>query len=380
MLFRRNKKAKSDWAVGLDFGTSQVRGVLFQRVSTTLKLKSTDAQALAATNSNNSAYTAFKYKLEAFDVRPFPFTSGKSENISAAAAVVAELFSALSAPDSCAFAVINPIGTVVCQVELPRMPLPEARAALQLNSARFLHRDLSNYYIDLTEQTLVGTPTPAPKNNKMQLLVGAATRPDVLWYRNVLFAAKVRPLAIELSTLTVVNGLLTTEPELCQKEAILLLDLGARTTSMNFLWRGQLAFTHVMYFGSQQITEHLAQKLGLDLAAAEAEKIKMSEAVQRLVQAAISPLARELRSSIDFFDQQHDCRINRTLACGGVAGSPKILEILGLEVGIRIEVWNCLDRFDTTATRGDQAQLAVVAPELAAAVGVALARLSEWRA
>ena len=365
MLFRRNKKTKSDWVVGLDFGTSQVRGVLFQRVSTTLKLKSADAQALAATN-NNSTYTAFKYKLEAFAVRPFPFTPGKSENISAAAAVVAELFSALSAPDSCAFAVINPIGTVVCQVELPRMPLPEARAALQLNSARFLHRDLSNYFIDLTEQSAVGTPTPAPKNNKMQLLVGAATRPDVLWYRNVLMTAKVRPLAIELSTLTVVNGLLATEPELCQNEAILLLDLGARTTSMNFLWRGQLAFTHVMYFGSLQT--------------AEAEKLKMSETVQKLVQTAISPLARELRSSIDFFDQQHDCRINRTLACGGVAGSPKILEILGLEVGIRIEVWNCLDRLDTTATRGDQAQLAVVAPELAAAVGVALARLSEWRA
>lgn len=378
MFFIRNKKTKSEWAVGLDFGTSQVRGVLFQRASTTLKLKSADAESLAATK-NNSTYTAFKYKLEAFEVRPFPFTVGKPESISAAAAVVAELFSCLRAPDRCAFAVINPVGTVVCQVELPRMPLPEARAALQLNSVRFLHRDLSDYYIDLTEQIVEGAPTPAPKNTKMQLLVGGATRADVLWYRHVLTAAKVRPVAIELSTLTVVNGLLATEPELCQKEAILLLDLGARSTSMNFIWRGQLLFTHVMYFGSQQITEHLAQKLGLDLPAAEVEKLKMSEAVQGLVQAAISPLARELRSSIDFFDQQHDCRISRTLACGGVAGSPKILEILGSEVGIRIEPWNCLGRLDTTETRGDQAQLAVVAPELAAAVGVALTRLSEWR-
>ena len=146
---------------------------------------------------------------------------------------------------------------------------------------------------------------------------------------------------------------------------------------MNFLWRGQLLFTHVMYFGSQQITEYLAQKLGVDFPVAEVEKLKMAESIQGLVQTAISPLARELRSSIDFFDQQHDCRVNRTFACGGVAGSPKILEILGVEAGIRIEPWNCLQRLDLMQTRGDRTQLDTVAPEMAAAVGAAVARLPE---
>ena len=90
---------------------------------------------------------------------------------------------------------------------------------------------------------------------------------------------------------------------------------------------------------------------------------------------AISPLAREIRSSIDFFDQQHDCRVTRTLACGGVSGSAKILETLGREAGITIEAWNCLQRLDLTQTRGDRDHLPTLAPELAAAVGAALARL-----
>ena len=215
MLFRRNKTAKSDWAVGLDFGTSQIRGVFIRRVGSGLKL-------------------------EAFDVRACQCEVGNAESISAAAAEVAHLFSSLNAPERWAYAVINPIGTVVCQVELPRMPLAEARAALQLNSVnslRFFHRDLSNYYLDIMEQVAAEGQPPAAKNTKMQLLVGAAARTDVLWYRSVLNAAKVRPVAMELSALTVVNGLLATEPELCQTEAVLLLDLGARTTSMNFSMR-----------------------------------------------------------------------------------------------------------------------------------------------
>ena len=352
MFTRRSKKTNRDWAVALDFGTSQVRGVFIRRVD-------------GAT------------QLEAFDARPLKSTAGQADSVAAAAAEVAKLFNGWRVPERSAFAVINPPGTVVCQVELPPMPLSEARTALQLNSVRYLHRDLSNYYLDLAEQTGPSDQPRPAKNAKLQLLVGAATHEDVRWYRNVLLAAKVRPAAIELSTLTVVNGLLATEPELCQNEVVLLLDLGARTTSMNFLRRGQLLFTHVMYFGSQQITEQLAHKLGLELPAAEIERLKMSEPVQALVQTAISPLARELRSSIDFFDQQHDCRVTRALACGGVAGSTKVLEILGREAGVNIEPWNCLQRLDTTKTQGDRDQLAAIAPELAAAVGAALARLSE---
>lgn len=350
MVFRRNKKSNRDWAVGLDFGASRVRGVLLRR---------SDAVTM----------------LEAFDVRPLKTVAGRDDSVAAAAAEVAQLFGGWSVPARRAFAVINSPGKAICRAELPRMPLSEARAALRLNGVRYLHRDLSNCYFDLVEQGATAGQPPPAKNSKMQLLIGAAPREEVLWYRNVLLAAKVRPEAIELTSFTVANGLLATEPELCRTETVLLLDLGAHTTALNFLGNSRLLFTHVMYFGSQQITEHLAEKLGVEVPIAEIEKQKMSEPVQALVQAFLSPLARELRFSIDYFDQQHDCRVSRVLACGDAAGSAKTLEILGHEAGVHIEAWNCLQHLDTSQTRGDCAQLAVAAPELAAAIGAALARL-----
>lgn len=353
MFFKRAKPTKRDWAVGLDFSASRVCGVFIRR-----------GNAVA--------------KLEAFDARPLNAAVGQADSIAAAAAEVAQLFDGWSVPERRAFAVVNPPGAVVCQAELPRMPLSEARAALQLNSVRYLHRDLSNHYLDLVEQTALDTQ-PRTANgamlDKMQLLVGAATRAEVLWYRNVLLAAKVRPVAIELSALAIVNGLLATEPELCQNEAVLLLDLRAYTTTMNFLWQSQLRLTHGMDFGSHQISEHLANQPGWELPVAESETQKMMEPVQGCRSATISPPARELRSSIDFFDERHECRVSRAFACGGGAEAAKILKILGYEAGIHIEAWDCLKRLDTSQIRGDRTQLAVVAPELAAAVGAALARL-----
>jgi len=347
MFFKRDKHTKRDWAVGLDFGASCVRGVIIRR-----------GDAVP--------------KLAAFDIRPLKAAVGQADSIAPAAAAVAQLFGGWSIPDRHAFAVINPIGTVVCQAELPRMPLSEARAALRLK-----HRDFTNYYLDLVEQDVTVAQPQNAQSIKMQLLVGAAPHEPVRWYRDVLLAAKVCPAAIELSALTVVNGLLVTESELCQSAAVLLLDFGAHSTAMNFLRHSRLLFTHIMYFGSHQITEHLAHKLGVELPAAEIDKQKMTAPVQELLPAAIAPLARELRWSIDFFERQHEARVSRVLACGGVAGSAKILEVIGQEAGIHIEAWNCLQHLDTTQTRGDRAQLAAATPVLAAALGAVLARSAE---
>ena len=343
MFFSQDKKEKRDWAVGLDFGMSQVRGVLIRRKDAALKL-------------------------EAFDVRPLKAVVGQVDAIPAAVATVAQLFNGWTTVERCAFVAINPPGAIISQAELPPMPLTEAHAALRLNQ-----RNLSNCYFDLVEY---GVTASRLQNAKMHLLVGGATREEVLWYRDVMRAAKVRPLTIELSTLTIVNGLLVSEPEICQNETVLLLDLRANTTAMVFLRHSQLLFTYVMYSGSRQITEYLALKLNLDFEAADNRR--KSALVDECMQSAVAPLARELCATIDFFDRQHDCRVNRILACGGTDGLAKTLEILGNAAGIRIEAWNCLLHLDTTLPHGgDRAQLATIAPELAAAVGAALARLKE---
>jgi type IV pilus assembly protein PilM len=351
MLFKRDKgKKKREWAIGLDFGASEVRGIVIRRCGSALEI-------------------------EAYGERPLAVTVGKPGDGLLAGVQVAELLDGLKVQDRRVFAAISSPSTVVCQTELPRIPLEEVRSALKLNSSRYLHRDFSNCYLDVVELVEPNPDAKSPKAAKMQLLVGGASKEDVLWYRDVLVAAKARPEVVEPTAIAVVNALQAIEPEICQKEIVLLVDIGMRSTAMSFLRRGLPLFTRIMRFGGQQVTEYIGQMLTMEPAHAEEEKIKMTETVQPMVRTAISPLARELRSSIDFFERQYECRVSRAFGCGGSAGSPKMLEIIGREAGINIEMWDSVQRLGTTRFRGDATQLATKSPALAAVVGAAVARL-----
>jgi Tfp pilus assembly PilM family ATPase len=151
--------------------------------------------------------------------------------------------------------------------------------------------------------------------------------------------------------------------------------MGARSTSINFLRHGQPQMTRIMHFGGAQVSEYLAQALTLQATIAEEEKIKMSEPVQPLVKTAILPLARELRSSIDFFEHQQECHVSKAFACGGSACDPKMLDFLSEKVGLRIESWNPVQSFQTSHFDGEGPKLLAIAPSLAAAVGAAATRV-----
>src|SRR5262249_20489711 len=125
---------------------------------------------------------------------------------------------------------------MVCQTEFPRMALDEVRNALKLGSAqKYLRRDLSDYCIDVAELT------PAAENKstgKMMLLVGGATKLEVAGYREALTAAKVRPEVMELAAVSVVNAFQLSKPDVAEN-VVLLVDIGARSTSLNFVRNGQ---------------------------------------------------------------------------------------------------------------------------------------------
>jgi type IV pilus assembly protein PilM len=350
MIFRRNKQQKRDMAIGLDLGTSQIKAAVVRRRGTRLELSE-------------------------YAVRALPQNLGRPGTEPQFAEQLQLMLDGLSVQDRKACVAISCSSAMVCHTEFPRMPLEEVKSALKLNSTRYLRRDFSNYYLDVVELV---TPAPDGKNKKspkMTVLVGGATKEEVSWYRNALQVAKIRPEAIELAAVSVINAFQVSNPEISEKEVVLLVDIGAQSTSINFLRHGQPVITRIMSFGGLQISEYVAQVLAVDTAKADEEKIKMSEPVQGLVKMALSPLAKELRSSIDFFERQHECRVTHAFACGGSACSAKMLELLSEAVGIHVESCNPIQNFETAHFNGDSPRLAALAPSLAAAIGTATARL-----
>jgi len=353
MIFKRQKTTHHQIAVGLDFGSSQIKLAVLERTADGLKLQ----ECLMA---------------------PTPEGIGKAGTEASAGEVLQQQLAKLKITKRNLFLAVNCASAAICEADLPRMPfdLEEVHGILRLNSQRYLRRDLTDYYLDTCE---IGEPTEAKnaKNGQMKLLVAAAAREEVKWYRNVILAAKARPEAIELSALTVINALQILEPEVCEKEIVLLLDLGARSSSLNILRQGQPVLTRLVNFGAAQVRDYVSQLLSLPLETAELEMREMTAKVQPFVESQLLPLGREVRASMDFFERQQDCHITKALACGGMANLPPILTSLSESVGIKIEPWNPLQSGRLSALDESSAQWTPVGPSFAAALGAAAARLGE---
>jgi len=347
MFLRRNKSAKRDLVVGLDLGARQLKAAVLQRENGEIKLaRYVVTRSVAVT--------------------------GKTGPADRLGAELQELMGQLGVSDRSVRVAVSCPSATVCETEMPRTPLDDAKSALRLNSSRYLRRDLSAFYLDAVELSESNAKdAKGKKPQTMRVLVAAADREEVRWYQAALEIAKIRPDAIELSALTVVNAFQMSNSELCEKEIVVLLDIGAHSTSINLLRLGQPAMTRIMHFGGNHISEYVGSILTLQPNVAEEEKIKMSEAVQPVVGQAISPLAREIRSSIDFFERQQECHVSRAFACGGSACSPNILQFLSDEVGFHIESWNPVQTLSTAHFNGEGPKLESLAPSLAAAIGVA---------
>ena len=352
MIFSRNKPRKRNCVVGLDLGSRQIKAVVLAREDSTLKL------AHYAVTSSTAG----------------PSTTGSAEQLGSE---LHNLMTQLGISERTARVAVSCPSATICEAEFPRMPLDEVRSALRLpiNCTRYLRRDLSGFCLDAIELSDAAGDNQNKKSQTMRLLVAAADREEIQWYRTALDAAKIRPETMELSALTVVNAFQVGNQELCEKEVVLLLDVGAHSTSTSILRQGRPAMTRVMQFGGNQISEFIGSILTLQPSAAEEEKIKMSDAVQPLVRQALSPLAREVRSSIDFFERQQECHISRAFACGGSACSVNVLEFLSEEVGFHIESWNPVQFLSTDHFNGELPKLTGLAPTLAAAIGTAAPQL-----
>jgi len=348
MVLGRKKTTKRDFAIGLDLGSAQLKVVLLRRSGEGLELLD-------------------------YAVLPHTLSFGRAGTEGQLSQAIQDLLGPIKIHDRRVFVAISSPSAVVTEIEMPRMPPDEIRGVLRINSTRFLRRDFSDYYFDAVELVDPAGETKGRKTPNMHVLVAGAPKAEVLWYRNALVAAKLRVETIELSTVAVINALQASHPDLCQQNVVLLLDIGARGTSLNFLRDGQPVLTRLIPFGSAQVTELIAVSLGVPTSVAEEKKRAMSVDAAEVVQNMLATLAREVRASIDFVERQQDCQIRHGFIGGGLACNWGIVEFLAQEVGLNLAQWNPLDGYKISAANKET--LPLLAPSLVGAVGVAVGKL-----
>lgn len=260
--------------------------------------------------------------------------------------------------------------------EMPAVPVGDMRAMLKLNTKTYLQQDLPDYVFDCFILPPAGPGTTAEvakTSQKCRVLVGGAKSSYIADLQTAIKAAGLVPETMTPAMVGTANAFELAQPEVFAKESVALVDIGFHNSSITILLNGELMLSRVVGIGGDRITNGLAEAMSISYAEAEGIKIGMPTEVQSLLQTLLSPLGRELRASIDFFEHHQDKSVSQVFFSGGSARSDFVVQTLHSELMIPCQTWDPTRFLDVVLSPEKKAELEQVAPQLNVAVGTAAA-------
>ncbi len=270
---------------------------------------------------------------------------------------------------------------LVRHAEMPRLAQDDMRLVLKHSSRVYLQQELTNHLFDChvcgNSQPTKSTENPkAPSAApKQKVLIAAARKQMVDDYvegsrRAGFVADQVVP-----GLIGPVNAFELTVPDAFANEAVALVDLGFKNSSISILQQGELILSRVVAIGGDRLTNGLAETLNISYAEAEGIKVGMPGEVQGQLESLVMPLGRELRASIDFFEHQQDRPVTQVYITGGSARSPMILQTLQQELMVECRILNPTSALQLELPPQQSAEIEQVGSQLTVALGAALAAL-----
>jgi len=266
---------------------------------------------------------------------------------------------------------------IVRHVEMPPMPAEDIRQVLKISSRTYLQQDLPNHVFDChtepTPSAAAAKGGPAPQ--KQKILIAGAKKQLVDDYVTAAKNAGLVPDHIVPMLLGPVNAFEKAMPEFFSGHVVALVDIGFKSSSISILQDGQLVLNRVVAIGGDRLTTGLSESMNIGYAEAEGLKIGMPHEVQTMLEPLLTPLGRELRASIDFFEHQQERPVTHVFVSGGSARSPLVMEILRQEMMVECSAWNPTSFLTQALSPEQTAEIQHVAPQLTVAIGAALAAL-----
>jgi len=269
--------------------------------------------------------------------------------------------------------------TLFRQTEMPLMTLPDMRQMLRLNAKNYIQQDAPDHVFDCfvsgTASPQAGKGLEAAKSAggapKAKVMIGGAKKQLIDNVQAAVKAAGLVPDQVVPGVIGPANAFELAEPEAFAKEVVALVDLGFKNTSITVLSSGEIALNRVVAIGGDRLTSGLAEAMSISYNEAENIKIGMPGEVQQSLDPLIHPLGRELRASIDFFENHADKTVSQVYVSGGSARSEHILQALQIELMVPCKSWTPTGFLQVALPPERLGELEQMAPQLTVAVGAA---------
>ncbi len=274
---------------------------------------------------------------------------------------------------------------VVRQVDLPWMPEKELRRSLSLQVGDLIPMPVDQAVLDFHT---IEEVTDEEGRRLLRVMLVAAGKEMVAAAVDAVGKAGLHPVMVDLTPFAVLRSLGGGGGTLgldVDSEAI--VEVGADVTNIVVHHNGQPRFVRVLLLGGGDVTDTMAERMGVDHMTAEGTKLGMvlapdpssidSHPASRAMESSAGHWIDEVRQSLDFHvSQSGGVRIRRIVLTGGASQLGGLAQRLATASRLPVVVASPLSGLKLGRTGLEPDQLASVQARLAVPVGLALGRAS----
>jgi Tfp pilus assembly PilM family ATPase len=137
-------------------------------------------------------------------------------------------------------------------------------------------------------------------------------------------------------------------PDIFNKEAFLLLDMGHLQSTVLIGNKGELMLVRSIDYGGQALMQALTADGAIEAEAAWSMIQQADAGMGEICRISLARLATEVRNSIGFFEGQQEESISRIFVSGGLARAETVLQTLSDELTLPCEIWDPLETCEVT--------------------------------
>jgi type IV pilus assembly protein PilM len=269
---------------------------------------------------------------------------------------------------------------IVRQVDLPWMPADELKKSLPFQVQDFVPMPVEQAVLDFHPLEELGADNG---NRVLRGLLVAASREMVNASLEAVQKAGLSPVMVDLTSFAVIRSLADSDELGLGAPVEALVDVGARVTNIVVHQGGVPRFVRILLMGGQDVTDAVAERMGIPQEQAEAMKQQIGlgtavdgmdvQAAARVVEAVGATFVDEVRGSLDYYlASSGSAPISRLVLTGGGARLGGLAQRLQAVARVPVEVGTPLHSLQVGRTGLSPEQIAFVEPLAAVPVGLAL--------
>ncbi len=318
---------------------------------------------------------------------PGAVRDGEVVDVEAVAAAIRQLWASTKFGTKRVVVGVSNQKVVARQVDLPRLPAQELRKSLPFLVQDHIPMPVDQAILDFHPLEEFESDT----GDRMQRVLLVAAAQDVV--NNTVAAvqkAGLTPVGVDLTPFALLRGLAhVDELGLSDSEGEALIDVGASVTNIVVHQGGVPRFVRILLMGGADITEALAERLGVPLEQAESMKqqIGLLEEPRDLspedsparwsIETTGAAFVEEVRGSLDYYlSQPRSVDVKRVVLSGGGGQLRGLAARLALANRVPVEVGTAMTRLKVGKVGLTPEQLSFVAPLVSVPIGLAMSTAS----